>query len=228
MQSLVVVLSTHKIYPNIEDCFWDFHIQIYPYHDHYFCALPWQLFLGIFFFTQRTCPSKSQVFAGNFTHTVCPYLDDYFRWISRVWSDNEGPRITPFLDDLFQLLAPHVLTGIPQVIAVAHHSNQPCGELGQHVLEGFILSILAPCCDGAATENQQTNIITMFLKALYSLSWPHAVMVLQHKTNWQIRSPCSWRLCTLYTDPIFMKVLQQETKDKYKTLNKRQIQNTSR
>ena len=65
MQSLAIVLATHKIYPNLEDCFWDFHKQICSYLDCYF----WDFQLHI---------NTNLTMALSMTTISVPYLDNYF------------------------------------------------------------------------------------------------------------------------------------------------------
>lgn len=56
-----------------------------------------------------------------------------------------------------QVLAPDLLTGIVDVVAVADHRHGHTGELLDDVLEGIFLVVLSPRCDSAAEKKKKTT-----------------------------------------------------------------------
>ena len=76
------------------------------------------------------------------------YLDDDLGGVARVRPDDEDRVSSSSLHhQVLELSAPHVLAGVPYVVAVADAGDETGGELGQHVVEGVHFSLSTPCSD---------------------------------------------------------------------------------
>ena len=81
-------------------------------------------------------------------YLVLSYLNDDFRWVPGVGPDDQGAiMFAASLNQFLQLLAPHILTSIPDVVAVTDTCHQAFRETLQHVSKGCHLIVLTPGSD---------------------------------------------------------------------------------
>lgn len=93
-------------------------------------------------------------------------LQNSVEGVPGIWSDHQRGAGAARLDQAPQVLAPDLLTGVVDVVAVADHRHGHAGELLDDVLEGVFLVVLSPRCDGAA-ENKHCSV-RMYERALVS------------------------------------------------------------
>lgn len=86
--------------------------------------------------------------------------------VSRVGADDEGGVLAALHDTLLQLVAPDVLAGFEDVIAVADHGQRPWGELLQQALIGLLFPAPAPRDDGANKRRKKKIDVGFRLPAM--------------------------------------------------------------
>lgn len=78
------------------------------------------------------------------------YLNEGLSRVSRVGPDDQTRVLTPLDDSLLQLVAPDVLAGVKDVVAVTDHRHRHRRELIQDPFKRLLLPVPTPRDDGAA------------------------------------------------------------------------------
>lgn len=78
------------------------------------------------------------------------YLNEGLSRVSRVRPDDQTRVLTPLDDSLLQLVAPDVLAGVKDVVAVTDHRHRHRRELIQDPFKRLLLPVPTPRDDGAA------------------------------------------------------------------------------
>lgn len=84
------------------------------------------------------------------------HLQNSIEGVPGIWSNHQRGVSTARFYQAPQVLAPDLLTGVVDVVAVADHRHGHTGELLDDVLEGVFLVVLSPRCDSAAGKKNKT------------------------------------------------------------------------
>lgn len=99
---------------------------------------------------QGRCPGL--VLCQHISLFMWLHLQYCIEGISRIWSNNQWGIGAACLYQPSKILAPNLLTGVVDVIAVADNGYGHVGELLDDVLKGIFFMVLSPRCDGTAEE----------------------------------------------------------------------------